>query len=377
MKLEQMRWTSEKGWDIVKQEIESLENVQLVIVFGHPDLIVVPERFDELKKRYPNAYIAGGSTAGNILNVSLTDQDIVATAVELEKGSIKVLSSEINDPSELQKVVSERVGQLRAPDLKHVFVLSDGIHFNGSELVKGLNGLEDISITGGLMADQGRFKQTFVMANGPAREKQIVLIGFYGESLKVGYGCFAGWDEFGVDRTITKSRGNVVYAIDGQPALALYKKYLGEFAEQLPASGLRFPLRIKRDDEDMPIIRTLLAIDDKAQSLTFAGDVPEGATVLLMKGNIENLILSAAEAAKQAKVSDGHRGLAVIISCVGRKLLMDQMTDEEIEVVQKTLGENIWLTGFYSNGELAPFHQESKKCHLHNQTMTLMTIYED
>ncbi len=377
MKLEQIRWTNEKGWEQVKQEAGNLRKAQLVIVFGHPDLIVGIDRFNELKKKYPKAYIMGGSTAGNILGINLSNEDIVATAIYLEKSAIKVISAEIEDPAKLHDVASQLVKQLMEPGLKHIFALSDGIHFNGSELAKGLNSAENIAITGGLLADQGRFKQTFVMSDDEAKEKRIVLVGFYGENMKVGYGCFAGWDEFGVDRVITRSRGNVVYAIDGQPALALYKKYLGEFAEELPASGLRFPLSLKKDNEQVTIIRTLLAVNEEEQSLTFAGDVPEGATALLMKGNIDKLIMSAGEAAKQAKKTDDQRGLAIIISCVGRKLLMDQLTDEEIETVQDVLGENVWITGFYSNGELAPYNQEFKKCDLHNQTMTLTTIYED
>lgn len=377
MKLEQIRWSEENGWEIINQEVEALENAKLVIVFGHHDLIISQERFDELKSRYPYANIIGGSTAGNILGVNITDRDIVATAIQLENSSIKVISAGIEDSSELQTTTSNLAQQLVEPDLKHIFVLSDGIHFNGSELAKGLNIVENVSITGGLLADQGRFTQTFVMADDVAKEKRIVLVGFYGQNIHVGSGCFAGWGEFGVDRVITKSKGNVVYEIDNQPALELYKKYLGEFADELPASGLRFPLGLKRKDEQVKIIRTLLAVNEENQSLTFAGDVPEGATTSLMRGNIDNLITSAGEAARQAKITGEKRGLAIIISCVGRKLLMDQMTDEEIETVQDVLGNNVWITGFYSNGELAPYSQVFQKCALHNQTMTLMTIYED
>ena len=237
--------------------------------------------------------------------------------------------------------------------------------------------MENIAITGGLAGDQGRFEETYVMANGPAKPRNLVLIGFYGKNLEAGYGCFAGWGEFGVDRVITKSEGNIVYEIDGQPALALYKKFLGDFSKELPASGLRFPLSIRSKKKDYKLIRTLLGIDEDKQSLTFAGDVPEGSITLLMKGNVDDLINSAGEAAKEAKLSGDKRGLAIIISCVGRKLLMDQMTAEELEVVQEQLGENTWMTGFYSYGELAPYNKTMKHCDLHNQTMTLTTISEE
>lgn len=377
MELEQIVWSEEKGWEEIQRAEAPLKDAQLVIVFGHPDLIVVPDRFEELRKRYPLASFIGGSTAGNVMGVNVTDQDIVVTAVKLEKSTIRIETADIENPEQVQAVTEKLVKNLIREDLKHIFVLSDGIHFNGSDLVRGLNILNDVSITGGLLADQGRFTQTFVLSDDGIQEKKIVLVAFYGEHVHVGAGCFAGWDEFGVDRVITKSRKNVVYAVDGQPALELYKKYLGEFAADLPASGLRFPMSIKKDGESVTIIRTLLAINEEEQSLTFAGDVPEGSVSLLMKGNIDNLILSAAEAAKQAKLYDDKKGLGIVISCVGRKLLMDQMTDDEIIAVQEELGVNVSLIGFYSNGELAPYNQSFKKCEFHNQTMTLTTIYED
>jgi hypothetical protein len=377
MRLEQIRWQNSTGWEVTKSTLAEADTVQLVIAFGDPDLIISPERFEELKQRYPGAHIVGGSTAGNVLGTSLTDDDIVATAVHFEKSHIRVSSADIEDTSKLQETAASLVSQLKSPDLKHIFVLSDGIHFNGSELAKGVNIQNDVPVTGGLVGDKGRFKETYILADEPAKPKRIVFVGFYGKHLYAGHGCFAGWGEFGVDRVITKSDGNIVYEIDGQPALSLYKKYLGEFAAQLPASGLRFPLSIRTGQKGVTLIRTLLAINEEEQSLTFAGDVPQGSITLLMKGNIDDLIASAGEAAKQAKHSNGNTGLAIIISCVGRKLLMDQMTDEELETVQESLGENTWMTGFYSYGELAPYNKEFGQCKLHNQTMTLMSIYEE
>ncbi len=376
MKLEQIRWGNDV-WDVVRSEIDSRDQVQLVLVFGHPDSMKAPERFDELRGLYPNANIVGASTAGNVLDADVSDDDIVATAVFFEKSRVRVISSEIEDVARLRERTSALMLRMKAPDLKHILVLSEGVLFNGSELAKGLNVIDNIAATGGLAGDQGRFKETYVMANGPAKTNNLVLIGFYGEALEAGYGCFAGWGEFGVDRIISKSEGNVVYEIDGKPALALYKKYLGNFSEQLPASGLRFPLSIRREETDHMLIRTLLGVDEEKQSLTFAGDVPEGSITLLMKGNIDDLIKSAGEAAKEARLSSGKRGLAVVISCVGRKILMDQMTVEELEVVQEQLGVDTWMTGFYSYGELAPYNKTMKQCDLHNQTMTLTTITEE
>lgn len=370
MKLEQLRWKDiDTGWETVKSDIIPSDLIQLVFVFGHPELIKIPERYNELKSRYPEAHIIGGSTAGNILGVSISDDDIVATAIYLEKSQIRVVCADIDDSKDLQDIASASMKQLNGPNLQHVFVLSDGIHFNGSELANGLNVLDNVVVTGGLAGDQGKFEETYIMANNPARPKCVVLVGFFGENLHSKFGCYSGWREFGPNRIVTKAIGNVVYEIDNQPALALYKKYLGEFAEDLPASGLRFPLKIRQENETHTLIRTLLAINEHDQSLIFAGTVPEGSVSVLMRGNIDDLIDGARKAAEQASNSGRGKGLAIIISCVGRKLLMDQMTDEELETVQDVLGQNVWMTGFYSNGELAPTNKNIKRCDLHNQTM--------
>ena len=373
MRVEQTRWTSPKGWVEVSSNIEDKSSAQFVLLFADPDCLTDSSALKALQARYPKASIVGGSSAGNILGEEVSDEDMVATAVYFEKSRVKVTAIEAR-PNALREQAAEAAKSLREPDLKHLLVLSDGLSVNGSELAQGLNTLEDISVTGGLMGDKGRFEKTYVIVNGEVHQNGVVLVGFYGDDLDVRYGCFAGWDEFGIDRVITKSKGNVVYEIDGQPALDLYKTYLGDFADQLPITGLRFPLSI-RLSHDRLLIRTLLAIDEEAQSLTFAGDVPEGSITLLMKGNANGLIEGAKNAARQAKGGQ-KTGLAVVISCVGRRLLMGQMVEEELEVAQQELGCDTTITGFYSYGELAPYNDQFFECELHNQTMTLFAIYE-
>lgn len=256
-----------------------------------------------------------------------------------------------------------------------MIALSEGLTVNGSALAAGLNagGEGRIAATGGLAGDGTRFAETWVMADAPARRGGIALLGLYGD-LRIRHGCFAGWQEFAAERVVTRSQGNVVYEIDDQPALALYKRYLGEQAADLPGSGLRFPLSVRAAADEAPLIRTLLAIDEDAQSLTFAGDVPQGHLCRLMKTNLTSLIDNAGLAAQAAKGSGGT-GWCLVVSCVGRRLVLGQLTEEELEVVEETLGPEVAITGFYSYGELAPF-SSILSCELHNQTMTLTTVYE-
>ena len=203
-------------------------------------------------------------------------------------------------------------------------------------------------------------------------------VGLYGDALRMGHGSMGGWDIFGPERTITRARANVLYELDGRPALDLYKSYLGELSGGLPATGLLFPLAIRtagsRPDEPS-LVRTILAVDEDDQSMTFAGDMPEGARAQLMRANVDRLIEGAADAALMVDGGGGAGPTLVLgISCVGRRLVLGERTEEEIEATVECLPGGVQQIGFYSYGEISP--HASGLCELHNQTMTLTTIHE-
>lgn len=383
MKAEQRRWSQQAGWS------EPLENKlaevpQLVLVFGGSSLVSTPTVFDSLKQLYSKSHILLCSTAGEILNTSVTDNSVVATAVYFEKTSLQFGQVEISTSEESYDVSKKLAQQLPTQDLVHAMVFSDGLHVNGTALVKGLAEILPslVSITGGLVGDGSDFKHTYVGLDEVAKEKNIILIGFYSQSLKVGYGSMGGWDSFGPERVITKSKDNVVFELDGKPALALYKEYLGEKASGLPSTGLLFPLNIRLSDDvekRNEVVRTLLSVDEDAQSMTFAGDMPQGAYAKLMKANFERLVDGASGAAKLTKngLSTDKPELAILISCIGRKLVLKERIEEETEAVRSILGPQAIMTGFYSYGEICPTAPTEKQCHLHNQTMTITTFKEE
>jgi hypothetical protein len=234
-----------------------------------------------------------------------------------------------------------------------------------------------VTVTGGLAADGPRFVETAVVWDGVAQPATIAAVGLYGNRLRVGYGSLGGWDTFGPDRLITRSAGNVLYELDGTSALELYKRYLGSHAADLPASGLLFPLSLSAGSGEERVVRTLLAINEAEGSITFAGDVPEGAYARLMKANFDRLIdgASSAAATSLAVLDADAAELALLVSCVGRKLVLQQRIEEEVEAVRDVLGARPTLAGFYSYGELSPL-AAGGSCALHNQTMTITTLAE-
>jgi hypothetical protein len=371
MQISQISWSGKSGWG----QLPAISaEADLVLVFADDVFFQTEACYTQLRGMFPKAIIAGCSSSGSVQGVEISDGDLVATVVKLEHSTVRLASVSIEPGKNSRDLGAALMADLGAPDLRHVFVLSDGLQVNGSELALGLN-QAGTPVTGGLAGDGTRFEKTWVMANGPAQSGRVAALAFYGE-VAVKSGCVAGWDEFGAERIVTKSVGNVVFEIDGQPALALYKKYLGEQAAELPASGLRFPLSIQATKSDKALIRTLLAVDEAANSLTFAGDVPQGYLCKLMRTNLDRLIDSAGLAAESAlSTNQDTAGLCLVVSCVGRRLVMGQLTEEELEIVQEKLGKSTVITGFYSYGELAPF-SDIVLCQLHNQTMTLTTIYE-
>jgi len=364
-------------WQFINENLTQKQHIDLVLVFGDSDKFKLPEPYLELRRIYPDAKIIGCSSSGNIMSVEVSRSQLIATAVQFEQAKVKLAFIDFDDNADIEKHSARLMHDLNGEDLKHVFVLSDGLLVNGSRLVNGLNKVSQTSITGGMAGDGARFQETWVIANDIPRQRRVVAIGFYGESLTISSGCYGGWSEFGAQRLITKSDGNILYEIDNKPALDLYKKYLGDYAQDLPNSGLRFPLSIKQNKNDPEVIRTLLAIDEQEKSITFAGDVPEGYSARLMKPDIEVLIDGAGKAAEGIRQANSNTALGLIVSCVGRKIIMSQEVEEELEAVEHILGNNVQLTGFYSYGEIAPFAKNPLSCELHNQTMTLTTIYED
>ncbi len=375
MKIEHTLWQDNK-WEPAAPG--RLHTAQLLLLFGSPSLLKERSLLRKIQQTYPYAHLVGCSTAGEISNTEVFDDSLVATAIQFEQTSLHGVRIKpkkgMNDFQAGELLAQE----LDKTDLVHVFLLSRGVNINGSDLVAGLTRHlpPHVAVTGGLSGDGSRFQETLIVWEGELETESIVVLGFYSQRLRVGYGSLGGWDTFGPKRLITRSAGNVLYELDGKSALSLYKAYLGEYAQGLPATGLLFPLCILTPDSPDPVVRTILSVNEAEQSITFAGDMPEGRHTRLMRANFDRLIEGAVGAAKTS--SEGLRTspeLAILISCVGRKLVLKQRIDEEVKGVRAILGDQTVLTGFYSYGEISPF-THGATCKLHNQTMTITTFSE-
>jgi hypothetical protein len=352
---------------------------QLVLVFGAAECIADAPFYAKLKQDYPTADIVISSTSGEIAGDTVYDDSAVVTAISFNKTTCKAVVTQVQEHANSFETGQHLLKTLQANDLSSVFVISDGTKINGSELVMGFNedNVNNIPITGGLAGDAARFIRTLVGLNSTPAVGNVVAVGFYGKNLKLGHGSFGGWDEFGHERNITKSDKNVLFEIDGRNALDLYKEYLGPYVDELPGSALLFPLSAKLPGATDAVVRTILSVDENDKSMTFAGNLPEGSKVRLMKANFDKLIEGSSTAAQYSfeNITGTKPDLAILISCVGRKLVLQERVDEEVEAAKAIFGEGTAITGFYSYGEISPFNPSSR-CELHNQTMTITTFSE-
>lgn len=361
--------------------IDELRSVspQWLLVFGGVDFFSAPAFADSLRAAFPDAVLLGCSTAGEISQKGVDDGSCVISAVRFDATRLIAAATTLVGMDD-SRAAGVRIGeQLKVPGLRAVMIFGPGVAINGSALVAGIESVigTGVPLTGGLAGDGGAFQRTWTLGSGGSTDNGVVAVGFVGDGLQFRHGSFGGWEPFGPARKVTRCEGNVLFELDGAPALDVYKRYLGDYAKGLPASGLLFPFAMLGENHDeIGLIRTILAVSEADGSLTLAGEIVPDGFLKLMHASTDSLVSGAEAAAEAAAAADsGGESLAVLVSCVGRKLVMGERVDEEVEAVGDVFGAEAMLTGFYSYGEISPF-TPGVSCKLHNQTMTISLISE-
>lgn len=367
--------------DELETQITTLASMDpdIVLMFTGSAMIKDPVLRANIRHAAPHAALMGCSTAGEIGN-GVREESVSLLALKFDTSNVHTASVTVAGATDSLSAGRRLANELMSDDLRGVFILSPGLNINGSQLTRGLRESlpPNISISGGLAGDGTSFNQTFTLLNDTVADNTVVAFGLYGGKARMHTGAGGGWKPFGPMRRVTKSTDNVLYELDGKPALALYKEYLGERASELPASGLLYPFAILDENkrEAVGLIRTILNVSEADNSLTFAGDMPMGALVCLMHTTTDELAVSAEEATHIAlgDIKPKEGDAVICVSCIGRKLLMGVDTEEEIDSV-RAAANNLNVAGFYSYGEISKF-EDSGQAALHNQTMTITYITE-
>lgn len=352
----------------------------LVLAFGAVRYFSPGELHLQLRHCFPDAEIIGCSTAGEIGNDGVSDDSLVVTALRFDHPGVRSAATDLQSMED-SAAAGARLGRiLQGEGLHNVLVLGQGVNINGSALLEGFRSVlpEGVIVSGGLAGDGGAFQQTWTVSKDATSSQKVVAIGFYDAHTQLAHGSFGGWRPFGPARKVTRARDNILYELDGEPALEVYKRYLGEYAKDLPASGLLFPFEMLGEDHSaVGLIRTILGIDEHDGSLTLAGDIIEHGFLRLMHASTDSLVDGAEAAAEAAykQIGASENSLALLVSCVGRKLVMGARVEEEVEAVAEIFGGKTQVAGFYSYGEMSPLFSGTD-CKLHNQTMTITHLSE-
>jgi hypothetical protein len=372
MKLATLRYMNE-GWSRPFPDLDSERT--MVLAFAAPSFVARPDLLIELAAAYPRAAMIGCSTAGEIDQTRIRDDSITVAVVQFDRTRVRQAEARVEDGASAYTAGLRIAAELLSPELRAVLVLSPGTNVNGHELVNGLNARlpERVIVTGGMAGDGDRFGKTWVVASGRIEPDAVVAVGLYGDHVRVSHGTRGGWDTLGVERVVTRSQGKVLYALDDRPALALYKEYLGDLAADLPGSALMFPLAVRAQDGHS-VVRTVVGVDEGEQSLTFAAEIPAGSVAQLMRASRERLVLGAQAAGSAAVGRFEGPVLCVAISCVGRRLVLGERSEEETEATLESLPVGTAQVGFYSYGEISP--HTTGRCDLHNQMMMLTVLGE-
>ncbi len=361
-------------------EIIALSKPDLLLMFASPEFFAVRKLPDFLREALPNTALIGCSTAGGISAAGLVENACILTGIQFDATHLLQASTRLADMADSFPAGVRLGQQLAHPDLRAILLYSPGVEINGSALVDGVSRVvgPQVLITGGLAGDNDAFKRTFTLGLEGVWDDRVVAVGLAGTGLLLSHGSAGGWMPFGPARKVTRCEHNTLFELDGEPALDVYKRYLGEHARRLPASGLLFPFAMQGQDQtESGLIRTILGVDEAAGSLTLAGDIDPQGYLRLMHASTERLV-KGAEAAADAALAmfpPVDERLAILVSCVGRRLVMGSRVNEEITAVVDLLGPETRVTGFYSYGEISPSHPGSA-CQLHNQTMTITCLAE-
>ena len=379
MKIEQQMWSQATGWRYEPGSARIGKEAQVVLLFGSAQRIKASRSFEVCRGLYPGAHVLGCSTAGQIHGTNVSLDTVAITALAFERTPIAVARVKMDGPGESFAAGQKLIRSLPAEGLRYVLVLSEVIQVDANQVVAGINAAipAGATVSGGFSADGDRQQLSHIWCDGDPEQSSVVAVGLYGDHLRVGSAATGLWGQFGPVRVITKSAGNVLYELDGRSALGLYKEYLGELASGLPATGLLFPLAVSVGDTGQSVLRGLLNVDEATQSMRFAGNMPEGAQVRMMMGAIEQLVDDTLLAARQSiePLGTTPAELSILVSCNGRRHVLKQRVEEEVEAVGEVVGPGTILTGFYSCGEIAPI-APGQRSELHNETLAITSLAE-
>jgi len=324
-----------------------------------------------------NLLVFGASTCGEICfdgsNEGIYEGSVAVTLVELNPEAFAGILIDGNglNSLDLGKAVAAWGKKLFQ---KPAFLIAvSGLTANGQEVVEGVleTAGQNTFMFGGLAGDDAHFIETFVFNHDLINKNGAVAIAFDTDLVKLRGLATSGWVSIGSDKVVTKAIGNVVYTIDNEPALKVYKEHLNISDDDLPEIGIEYPLLVKKDNRE--VLRAVTGIDKEQQSLVFAGTVPQDAIVTFSTSPGFEIIEHTIKDIKQFFKDSDKADLMLLFSCMSRHRALGPVITEEIAEASHQAG--LPITGFFTYGEIG--NNGPARCDFYNETFTLAVISEN
>lgn len=357
---------------------------ELLIVFGSVSLDQ-DKLIEGITKTSPDSLVVGCSTAGELSSEGFsTEKSVVVLAITSDQikfwGGIghHILWNPLRAGEEcMEQIEYDSRGYITS-----ALVFLDVISGNGDQALLGaIERLgNNFPLWGGAAADDLLFFETYQYFKDKAYSGSIVSLGLSGDFHVAGT-IMHGFLPIGVSRTVTKSKDLVLHELDGKPASSIYQEYFGEehlhelHEGLLPSLAISYPLGVFFPESDEVVLRNPVSVE-KDGTMKFTSAIPVGSEVRLMISDIEQALETTELAANKVLDQLGGRKpkAIIVISSIARKKLLGAQANEEIVIIQRILGRDVPIVGYYSYGQVGG-HIDGK-LPLHNGSILIWALAE-
>jgi hypothetical protein len=373
------RFSRDMGRRLGKALVEKLGDFPQACWLFCPPQSELPEFLKGIVSAVRTRTLVGCTTDGEISSEGFSTGTAVLGGIVTDQIDFQV--AQVTKLGQDSEEAGKELARALPPETSYVQLFSDGITGNGCAILRGLAAVlgRPIPISGGTAGDGGEFVRTWQFAGDQVLTDAAVAISFSGD-FKVGTGVRSGWSPLGIAKRVTRASGNVLYELGGQPALEVYERFLGKHAERLPAVGVEYPLGLVDETGncgggDYYLLRATMSVNRQEGSITFAGEIPEGAMVRMTCGDTSAILDATSQAMEMAQDDLGDRTLAMVFfySCMARKIVLGRRTKEEVERIRLKVGKEIPILGFYTYGEYCRV-KAGGRSFFHNETATVSLI---
>jgi len=322
--------------------------------------------------------IMGATTDGEIYankedGVNEVDGHIICMLIEMNPSSMEMTFIQIDENQDAFSI-GEHIGMWAKSSFStcSIITLTSGLSFDNDAYTQGILSREIDYVFGGASGDGLLLEETTVFSNNMVSNHGVVALALDKSKIDILGSRAFGWKGIGKERIVTKASKNIVYEIDGQPAVDFYKNYLDITADDMPHVGIEYPLEVRLRNGQV-VYRAVLDIDEEHNSLVFAGHVEEKARVRISAPRGRNIINEVkTSVVKVLKENPNFEPeLALLFPCCSRKQVLGHLTSLEIESVYNN--SKVPMIGFFAYGEIGAF--PGGYC-FHNETFVTAFLRE-